>query len=476
MHIVQGPRAVSLPQLSPPGPLILGNTTSVAEAPDGWLPGQRVPISKHKALLSASPATHPKKIDLLDLPLELVRMVVEQMVTVVGLAKAVRLRLISRCFDSEVLRAIFVNGAFDFPRNWQTLSMSRFYLYKAIVCEGQCEQSVETERHIWRIRSGDHGLGKTTRLTRPRTQRLYYTQTLYKVAHISEEGGFWNAFAAIVSTGDIPKLTKLLEMGIPSSTHEMGLCGLPTTVAAGYGQCATLQFLLDRGFGQHEDEQYDVQHSPKTQYNILPALRRASEAGHEDIVGLLLTPNYGMPRCGKGYEDAILAASKHGHMAILRTLINHATDLSTTHVLHRMMFTAAYSGRAEVVQMLLDAGIPADIIDNRAEVPLKQAAIHGRTSVVRLLLPRIPRSISSGENAVEALVLAAKNGHIETAQVLLDAGTDINAKGWRSSINKLGAASENKNANMVRFLLEKGAGISATLYGDFAIRCSTEGV
>ncbi|KAI9701958.1 MAG: hypothetical protein M1836_001302 [Candelina mexicana] len=495
MHVIQRPRAALFCQTPPPDTTIVGYTPSLTAIPDSWLHAQTTSKSKHNVYQAAPLFTHLKQTDLLDLPIELVRLVVEHMVIEAGLAKAVRLRLISRFFDREVLHTIFKDGIFDFPNGWHTARMSDLYITKLLFARGGVSRA--SKRNVI---SGaiDQAIRVLERLhgSLDQEQRLCHTHTLCEmmtaqqhtcslldyldtgaedlVKWTSKDSGLWDAIAVTASTGNIRELTKLIGSHTPSSAQEMGLCGLPTSVAAGYGQYATLQFLLDRDFMRYEEEHHDSQNSSKARYS-LPALRRASLAGHEDIIRLLLAPKYGMPRCGKGYESAILAASRSGHMAILQMLINHVTDLTTTDILHRMMFIAAYNGRTKVVQMLLDAGISADISDEAADQPLKQAAIHGRTSVIRLLLPRIARSIDSNASAVEALVRAIRNRHMETAQVLLDAGTDINAKGWRSHVSPLSTASKNEDATMVLFLLKRGAVISNMLYDGFALRCSREG-
>ncbi len=291
---------------------------------------------------------------------------------------------------------------------------------------------------------------------------------------ISEEFDFWNALVAVASVGNTAKIQKLLNRNVPNSKPGFGLCGLPTAVAAGQGQYATLHFLLEGNFREYEEVRFEFDYGRYAkngifpafqQYNLFPALVRAAETGHENIVRLLLTPKYGMERCGNLYEDAIFAAGKGGHMAIIQILIDHATDLRTSHVQKRLYFEGAFHGHVQVVQMVLDAGmgVDADDDDDDGYNALLKASLHGRVQVIRLLLAKGAKS--TGGLASAALVCAAKNGHEAAVQALLDAGADINAKGRYDKNNPLGAAACNGEACMIRFLLKKGADVISSSSG-----------
>ncbi len=370
---------------------------------------------------------------------------------------------------------IFKDGVIDFPDNLRTSWMSQPFTTKLILTKLSSRHAESKKSVIAGVvdralallsdKVGKIDEGRRFEYTQALIEAIvaqmpasdvrdyldWYAEDMIEYSDIGNGYDLYNALAAAISVGDDLAMKSLLEEGLPNQQPiGTALCGFPTTVAAGRGQYETLRFLLEGGF--------------RLEGGDYPALERASEAGHEAIVRLLLTPKYGIKRCGSKYEDALLAAARAGQMVIIQILIDYATDLSTTEAMHKMMFTAATHGRTQVIQMLLNAGVPADIQDDSYEYPLQEAALHGRTSVVRLLLANGALGNKYYVSS-EALVGAARNGHTETAQVLLDAGADIDAKAWKYRNNPLAAAAVNGEATMVRFLLEKGADLSPTKFG-----------
>ncbi|KAI9709033.1 MAG: hypothetical protein M1812_007789 [Candelaria pacifica] len=423
-------------------------------------------------------------MNLLDLPLELVELVVEHMVIGVGLYKAVRLRLLSKFFDRLVLQALFRDGNIDFPYNLRTSWMSESFTVKLLMAKTQASKTVKysvihgvIDRAMNLLRDKDGHLEEERRLQYTHALCAAMVANVYisdvrdyldikaedKNEYVSEEYDFWNALAAVVSVGDIPKLQELLDRGIPNSSLGIGLCGLPTTVAAGQGQYEVLQYLLDGDFTQYEAVQYRLRHGADAEYDFSPALHRAAEAGHEDLVRLLLAPKYDIGKCHGGgvYGDAMIHAGRGGHVAITELLDDYVPDKRISYTRNEVFLEAAINGRTQIVQMMIDEGIDIEKDDHMGRTALDRAAVPGHASIIRLLLAS--GAPATGYNAAEALVGAAKNGHEDAVQALLDAGADINAKGRKN--NPLGAAACNGEARMIRYLLEKGADPMATTFG-----------
>lgn len=85
------------------------------------------------------------------------------------------------------------------------------------------------------------------------------------------------------------------------------------------------------------------------------------------------------------------------------------------------------------------------------------AATNGDTEqVIALLQDGTDANTAFPMIGTNALMIAAAFGHVDTARILLDAGTDVNAKdltGW----TPLHAAAFNGNLQIIRLLLERGA-------------------
>ncbi|PHZ08986.1 ankyrin, partial [Rhizopus microsporus ATCC 52813] len=98
-------------------------------------------------------------------------------------------------------------------------------------------------------------------------------------------------------------------------------------------------------------------------------------------------------------------------------------------ILHR----ACTDGSFEKVKELLSiAGANSCERDNAGYTPLHEAALRGKTDIVRLLLEYNADVNSRGADLDTPLHDAAENGHTEVVQLLLEYGADMtiaNSKG-----------------------------------------------
>ncbi|KAI3419182.1 hypothetical protein GPALN_006935 [Globodera pallida] len=154
---------------------------------------------------------------------------------------------------------------------------------------------------------------------------------------------------------------------------------------------------------------------------------------------------------------------------------------------------ACMEGNLDVVKHFVDNGQDMEVT-NRDGVPgLMVACINGHANVVRFLLSKGARAGRTLANGVSPLHCAAKIGHLEVCKLLVAKGADINQKGANSSpwltacleghldiiklfvdngqdieitendgFTGLVIASSEGNANVVRFLLSKGALVDRT--------------
>jgi ankyrin repeat protein len=83
---------------------------------------------------------------------------------------------------------------------------------------------------------------------------------------------------------------------------------------------------------------------------------------------------------------------------------------------------AAYLGRANYVQRLLDAGAEVDFF---GWSPLSYAAYNGHTDIVNTLIKRGANVNAKTETGSTALFFAARFGHVETVRTLLKHGADL---------------------------------------------------
>ena len=239
-------------------------------------------------------------------------------------------------------------------------------------------------------------------------------------------------------------------------------------------------------------------------------LRNAAEAGHLEIVKLLLArgadPN--LPEEGiapRGH--ALYAAATHGHFEVVELLLKHgaypnveveSSADTLSRVLsngdQKMLELLCSYGAARAVHLLAydnDLETAAAVFSadpSRADDPgaLANAASQGHEYFVRLMLryqPELPRRVRFPGWAVGAktrelnellfqhgmnpsapdwlgitpLHQLARKDDLEKATLFLDHGADVNARDEDISSTPLGWAAKFGNEAMVRFLLERGA-------------------
>jgi ankyrin repeat protein len=163
-----------------------------------------------------------------------------------------------------------------------------------------------------------------------------------------------------------------------------------------------------------------------------------------------------------------------------------------------LLISAAKVGDSRVVEALLDAGAPVNAADSAfQQTALMAAARGGYVPVVKLLLARgasvnvktrtgpTPRVITPAQStasrgagiqrggwpdhgireaipgAKTPLLYAVREGHVEVAQLLLEAGAQIE-EADADGITPLLCAVINEHAELARFLVERGANVNAS--------------
>jgi uncharacterized protein len=179
-------------------------------------------------------------------------------------------------------------------------------------------------------------------------------------------------------------------------------------------------------------------------------------------------------------EDEFLDAAKRGDgpavADFLRTqpeLVRVADEYQKT-ALH----WAAEKNHADIARLLLDAGADIEATTSWGATPLEWAATMGSSSVADLLLSRgagrftlivaaalgrfedVKSMAGSERDAVStALYAAARNGHTEVVEYLLDHGATIDTRGFFGGTG-LHWAAINGHRDTVELLIARGASLS----------------
>ena len=149
--------------------------------------------------------------------------------------------------------------------------------------------------------------------------------------------------------------------------------------------------------------------------------------------------------------------------AVCQVLIDAGADIETKDEVGRSpLLRASVSGKFAVVKMLVEAGARVCVTDNYGDTCLTMAANCGHTETVRYLvgLPQVDLSHKDKEGYT-SLLAAAENSSTDVVEVLIDAGSDVEAK-CNDGRSPLLVASGLGNLRVVEVLVKAGADVCVT--------------
>ncbi|MCU1338251.1 MAG: ankyrin repeat protein [Bryobacterales bacterium] len=218
-----------------------------------------------------------------------------------------------------------------------------------------------------------------------------------------------------------------------------------------------------------------------TQADGSTALLWAAHVDDAETVDLLLGAGAN-PKAGNRYGITPLSeACVNGNAAIIEKLLKAGADPNAPHTEGETpLMTAARTGNPEAVKVLLDHGAKVNTAEAwRGQTALMWAAAENHPDVIKLLVARgasldtrsKPFDYSSmkakagsiGMNwprgGFTALLFAAREGAVDAARVLLDAGADINLADPDGTTPLL-ISIVNYHFDMAGFLIERGADLN----------------
>lgn len=190
------------------------------------------------------------------------------------------------------------------------------------------------------------------------------------------------------------------------------------------------------------------------------ALHRAAADGRVDEVRRRLAEGVDVDArhpAWPGLPTPLLAASFHGHAAVVEVLLARGADVRATNVQGRTaLHHAADQDHAIVAAMLAQAGAPLDAADFHGHTPLHVAAWQDHRDCVRVLLTSGADLEVRDVNGDTALALAATEPVPEVVRALVRAGADVEAVNAYGQTPLIRAATEGQAATATA-LIEAGA-------------------
>lgn len=190
------------------------------------------------------------------------------------------------------------------------------------------------------------------------------------------------------------------------------------------------------------------------------ALSRASEAGDEAVVQLLIANGADVNANDMGGENSLDKASKNGHEAVLKVLLNNGAKSGRNDRYGWALHTATKMGHKGVVRLLVAHGADVNHLEYGGTV-LNEASKKGDLSLIKLFLDNGADNRYSHWAGDTALYHASCHGHIDVVKFLLDRGATVNPKASSNQRQQtpLASASEKGHMAIVQLLLDHGAKI-----------------
>lgn len=185
--------------------------------------------------------------------------------------------------------------------------------------------------------------------------------------------------------------------------------------------------------------------------------------------------------------DVLIVSYEANQMNIVAWLLEHNYDVSYVsdeHPEDNPLIRACDDGCTELVRLLLDHGADVNIaagwydgsghdgVNGLPAFPLLAACRHGHVETIHLL---IQREADVNLNSGSALAIAAQNGHLGAAMLLIESGACVNSSRSTGTYSALMAASDNGHIEVARLLLDKGADINLTVDENSALYLASEG-
>lgn len=259
-----------------------------------------------------------------------------------------------------------------------------------------------------------------------------------------------------IRRGDLASVIDQVNAGVElNHTDEDGLT--PLMIASGFGQPQTVEILLRAGANVLSLE-------PRMGAT---ALHKAAQSGNADVIALLLDHgafiDQQSPTLG---HTAIMDAVLHKREAAVRFLLERgAKTLVRTHYDMTALDLARADGLKRIVQLIeaqeqrnvslseskeLIAAVKANDIDKVGRLIATGAFVDERAPMMGTL-----------DDDYTALGLAARDGYVEIARLLLDAGADIRQLNGLMRATAGHEAGYMGNAKVARLLTEHSVGRAA---------------
>lgn len=253
------------------------------------------------------------------------------------------------------------------------------------------------------------------------------------------------------SQGHVAVANYLLEHGSKIDTPTETTLDSALTWACTLGNSIIVDALLHKNA--------DVEHRTK---DGCTALMFACLAGHRDVAEKLLDANSEVNVESDSNKDSPLTfACWKGHYDVVELLLKRNANIEhrTKEGFSPLMF-AALGGHTTVARKLLENNAQVNVSSgSNNDIPLTSACWKGHRNVVKLLLEFNSNIEHRTKDGCTPLMLAAREGHISVAELLLMSQAQVNVPSGSENNIPLTLACWKGHGEVVKLLLEYGSDI-----------------
>lgn len=285
-----------------------------------------------------------------------------------------------------------------------------------------------------------------------------------KTTELSELGKFKELKSQLDEAGIVPAVAHgIFELLKPENINKFNHYGdTPLFIACEKAYFEVVRFLLENGADVNIADKYGrtaLSEACKTHGSSL------------DIVRLLVEKGADVNGADNRARTPLSEACRHYNLEIVKLLaekganVNIADDIGRT-PLHEACFEFF---QLDKVQLLITLGADVNIADDLGQTPLYIACQHarlgekGHLGIVKFLLEKGADTNKADNKGQTPLSKACQNGHLDIVRLLVEKGADIN-KADKDGVTPLDIAHGHKYLAVAQFLKDNGAVIGFNPY------------